>query len=64
MNRNSFYESFNSEFEKFLPEKKTYQEAFEAASNKFRESVGSAPYGSWDSFKSRRSQERKRRRGQ
>ena len=60
MNRSSFFESFNSEFEKLLPETKSYQAAFDAASNKFKDSVGNAPYNSWDSFKTQRSKRRKK----
>lgn len=60
--RSSFFESFNSEFEKLLPStKNNCQAAFEAASNKFRECVGNSPYSTWDSFKSRRSQERRKK---
>ena len=61
MNRSSFFKSFNSEFETQLAGKdRSYQEAFEAASNKFRECVGAAPYNSWDSFKTQRSKRNKK----
>lgn len=58
--RNSFFNSFNSEFEKLLPKTDTYQEAYQAATNKFQESVGTSPYSSWDSFKTQRSKRKKR----
>jgi len=62
MNKTSFFKSFNSEFEKQLPKTKTYSDAFDAASNYFRESVGEAPYMNWDSFKSVRSRRKKAQR--
>jgi hypothetical protein len=53
--RRSFFDQFNSEFEKLLPSTKSYQSAFDEASNSFRERVGNSPYNSWESFKSVRS---------
>lgn len=59
--RKSFFEAFNSEFEKLLPSSKNYQAAFDGACDKFRQSVGNIPYNSWDTFKARRSQLRKKK---
>jgi len=62
MSRSSFFNSFNSEFEKHLPETENYQAAFQATTNKFKESVGNSPYSDWNSFKSVRSRQRKKAR--
>jgi hypothetical protein len=53
--RSSFFKSFNDEFEKLLPSTSSYKEAFNEASDNFRDRVGNAPYSSWDSFKVQRS---------
>ena len=57
--RSSFFQSFNTEFEKNLPKTRSYQEAFQAATVKFQDALGASPYSSWDSFKSQRSKRRK-----
>jgi hypothetical protein len=60
--RSSFFKSFNLQFEKQLAGTNlTYQQAFEAASNFFNETIGGTPYKSWESFKSVRSKRRKNR---
>jgi hypothetical protein len=59
--RTSFFNTFISEFEKQLPLTKDYQSAFHAATNKFEETVGQAPYKTWGSFKAQRSKRNKRK---
>lgn len=53
--RSSFFNAFNSEFEKQLPLQKDYRSAFQAASSKFEEQIGQAPYKTLNSFKVQRS---------
>jgi hypothetical protein len=59
--RNSFFEKFNSEFEKHLPSTKNYRAAFHAASEVFVEKVGVSPYSNFETFKTRRTQVRGKR---
>jgi hypothetical protein len=58
--RSSFYNSFNTEFEKQLPLNENYRSAFHAADQKFQDAVGQSPYKTWESFKVARSKRRKK----
>lgn len=57
--RSSFYNAFNSEFEKHLPLAKNYKEAFDSASSTFERNCGQSPYKNYNSFKVARAKRRK-----
>jgi hypothetical protein len=56
----SKFDSFNSEFESQLSQQPTYRQAYEVTETKFSELVGHRYYKDYNSFKSWRSQKRKR----
>jgi hypothetical protein len=58
--RTSFYNAFNSEFEKQLPLSKDYSSAFQAASEKFQNTCGQSPYSNFNSFKAQRSKRKRK----
>lgn len=49
------FNHFNSEFEKQIGSHNTYQKAYEATEEVFKNRVGYNQYSSWDSFKNVRS---------
>lgn len=59
--RESRFDRFNSEFENELPKQPTYRQAYEATEQKFIDLVGHQYYKDYNSFKSWRSQKRKRK---
>jgi hypothetical protein len=55
------FKSFNSEFENEIGKHQTYQEAYHATEQKFKEKVGFNQYSGWDSFKNLRSRNLKKK---
>jgi hypothetical protein len=53
--RKARFNHFNSEFETEIGRHSTYQKAYEATEEKFKQRVGYPQYSSWDSFKNVRS---------